>query len=1645
MDEGTVSPDRHESVPAEMVGETTHSRVTRVVAAGRTAIRKEFTGPAAPRRLGHELGMLKRLRGVAGVAQLLDEPRYPGSITLADAGQTSLADTPKPLAADHLIRVATALAEAVAAMHAGGVMHRDICPANIVISSDGAPRLVGFGLATSLAEIRPEFTHHSQIVGTLAYLAPEQTGRTGRPVDQRADLYALGATLYELATGAPPFGVGDPLRLTHDHLARVPAAPNAVNPALPEGISEIIMHLLEKEPDDRYQSAGGVVHDLRRLRDGDASVPVPRVGARDLPLRLLPPSRLIGREKEVVALSAAFDSALTGGCRGVLVGGAPGVGKTALVDQLRPLVTDNDGWFVAGKFDQYRRDLEFGGIFQAFRALGRLLLAEPEEELVALRERMLTALGPNAGLAAAAVPEFAALLGVPAEAGDPLTAQVRTQHTAVSALRAVASPKRPVVVFVDDLQWAGPTSVGVIDMVLREQVEGLLLVSAYRDDAHPAQPLASLLSQWRQQPGTTHVQLANLAAPGVAALVAEVLHMSQRDAGALARLIEPHTRGNPYETVELLNTLRQEQILTPTSAGWVWDEAALSSLLTRSQAAELATARLAGLPPACRAALEAMACLGGRAELSVLAVATASADVMDQGLAPALEAGVLVAETGAHDAVRFRHDRIREAIIAELGSERRRAVHLALARRLAVEPTLFAVAAEQYLPVIDSVTDDGERSVAAALLSRAAEQAALVGEYGQVHTMLSSALQLADPGDTPTLIQLHTRRLTALFCLGRLEEADEDYGIVDRLSTTALQRAEATCVQVRSLTNRKLYGDAIELAVTALRELGTTVPAPERLPELLERYFAYLYRWLDNTDDADDLGRPEITDPTTLAVTCLFNAVFPTATFAGDVFMQAWLSLEALQIWLDQGTARGLVGPASYSAATAIALRDDYGAAYRAARRIVAVGEARGYEPETSLARFVSSYFVCWFEPLEVSVGQAKRACDGLMQGGDLATAGYTVAHTYGGRLDFVPTLDIYAAEAETALAFVRRVGIEPMGQWVQAYQRLADVLRSETGDASREVAVDRCADDAAVPFYGDLSRAIVDAIFDDHQGLGNHSAAAMAALPFATGNYVTAVARVLRGLALAAGARTAAADQRAGLLAELAELIGWLGARAEDAPMNFLHLLRLLEAESAWAAGDMGAAALAFDAARDEVAGRQRPWHRALITERAARFALARGLQQVGVEVLGQARQMYLSWGASAKVAQLDSAYPVLRSPADTPGSVGDVRGQASLLSTETIDLLAILSASWALSSETTIDGLHSRVVDVLGAMTGATQVRLLLCGDDHPDWTLLTSEGAIPVDGIGSKPSVPMSVVRYTQRIPEPLAVVDATTDDRFARDPYFADSDRCSLLVLPIKSRGRLRAVLLLENRLIRGAFTADRLDAVKLIAGQLAVSLDNARLYADVAASRARIVTAADEARRRIERDLHDGAQQRLVALAMQLRAMRDGVAPDDDELRLQLERAVTLAGGALDELQELSRGIHPAVLARGGLGPALNALTRRTPLPVRLTVRVPERLSRQIEVSAYYTIAEALTNAAKHSRAETITVTVDHDTARGALHIEVTDDGVGGADFTGGTGLVGLKDRAEAQGGQIELRSSPGAGTTIRVRFPVTRTDGSAPI
>jgi signal transduction histidine kinase len=1564
-----------------------------------------------------------------------------------------------------------------------------------------------------------------------------------------------------------------------------------------------------------------LVYDLERLRAAKARPEASpfRIGERDVPLRLLPPSRLVGREGEVAALQAAFEEALAGRCRGVLLAGAPGVGKTALANELRSAVTGADGWFVAGKFDAYRRDLEFDAINQALRALGRLLLAELDEELAKVREQILGAAGPNAGLLTATVPEFEALLAVPPDPGDPLTADVRAQRAAVAVLRAVASPGRPLVVFIDDLQWAGRTALGVVDLLLTEgPAEGLLLVGAYREgDADAAHPLAAPLSRWRDQEGVRHLRLGGLPGPSLVAMVAEMLHVGTAAAAGLAEVIGPRTSGNPFQTVELLNELRRDGVLAATAHGWRWDAAAVRARVGRSELAGLPGGRAGAMPPASRQLVEAMACLGGRARLSLLQAATGEpAPVVERALAPALDEGLLVMEPGAQQAVRFRHDRIREVILGELKPLRRRTLQLAMARRLAAVPELFAVAAEQYLPVIDAVDDPAERHAVVGLLRRAAGQATLTGDYALVNTLLAAALRLIDPGETATLVTVHTGRHAALFSLGLLEEADEEYGMIEMLAATALDRADATWVQMSSLTQRNRFAESFGLGLDSLRELGITVPAADLLPARLDRQFGYLHQWLDRIGSTDDLDRPDITEPALLAAIRLLSAIPPPAYYAGDIATYGWLSLEALRIWLEHGPARTLVGPTSHAAFATVVVRGDYAAAYRAARRIVALGEARGYEPETSQARYVAAVLSCWFEPIEDCLAAAQRAREGLIAGGDLVYAGHVYNEAVSYQLDCAPLVDVYAAEVAGGLAFLRQTGSEHSGQVLDSHRRLAGVLRGEASTAAGGAAVpsDRYAGNPLALLFAHVTGAVGAAIFGDLAALARHTAAAMPLLAAAPCSYPIAGTRLLRGLALAGQARATDGDERAGLLSELDEVTAWLAERAADAPHNFSHLLLLVEAERAWAVGDFRAAELAFDAARLEAARLQRPWHRALIAERAAGFYLARGVEGVGYDLLAQARHAYLDWGATAKVAQLDRAFPALRPQPDVtaahgPGQPADRAYGSSTVTTGAIDLLGILAASQALSSETSVERLHSRVAEVLGAMTGATGVRLLLWSEDRQDWLLPVPDGsrsAVGVSGTSHERAVPMSVLRYVQRTGEPLVTDDATGDDRFARDPYFADVECCALLAVPVAGPGTLRAVLVLENRLIRGAFTAERLDAVKLIAGQLAVSLDNAQLYAQfgriadeqaalrrvatlvaqgaapasvfdavaaeikqlldaggvtlgryepdeevtvvahrgagaelsppgtrvshkgqnvttlvrhsqaparverhegtdgavaqfarrtgmrvsvgapvvvagrlwgvaiaywtgeesppadaekrmaqfaqlvataianaeaqaaLTASRARIVATADATRRRIERDLHDSAQQRLVSVVLRLRAARAMVPSDLGELAAELDSLGAELNGALDEVGEIARGIHPAALAKGGLRAALRALARRSPIPVNLDLRTKGRLPEHAEVSAYYVVAEALTNAVRHARASTVSVEVE--AVGEVLRVVVRDDGAGGAGFTGGTGLVGLKDRVEAIGGRMFLDSPRGAGTSLRVELPLAATD-----
>ncbi|MDG6108254.1 diguanylate cyclase [Dactylosporangium aurantiacum] len=1467
-------------MPDDLLYESGRTRVFRV-ASGPTrpgAIRKELTGPGAVERLRNELTMLGRLAGVPGVPLLLSKSDDQ-QVLLIDDGGTALAASivRAPMGVPELLDFAVELTEVVAAMHRRRVVHKDINPANVVVvRREAGPRrpiLIDFDLASTSAEERPGFTHHRDIIGTLPYIAPEQTGRTGWPVDQRADLYGLGSTLYELATGSPPFGHGDdPLRLTHDLLTRTPTPPSEVNPAVPASFSAIVAHLLEKEPDRRYQSAEGVLHDLRQLRDHYArgTEGTLEIGRRDFPGRLQAPARLVGRSAEIESARRAFSESVAGRCPGALISGDSGVGKSSLIDRLRPIVTEAGGWFVFGKFDQFRQGPGSDGVRQAMRALARMLLAEPETELAAARVRLHEALGADAAVMAAD-PEFGALLGVSTGTGttDPRTAQARLVQAGLAVLKSLAGPQRPIVMVIDDLQWASPTALGLFDAVYSSDgLPGLLLIGAYRhnevDDTHP---LAAALPRWRKQARPpVDITLGNLGPADVCQLLGELLRLPAHDLDAVGAAIRERTDGNPFDTVELVNALRREGALVPGESGWIWDPAALRHHVGRGDVVELIEARIAALADQTRELVYTMACLGGDVELGLLRAAIG--DPADAGgqltgmLAPALEDGLLVTEHGAATSVRFRHDRVRQAAYAGMSAMVRPARHLELARMLARFPQFEPVAAEQYLAAIDEVTELRERQTVAELFTVAAARARLQANYDLMDNYLAAAegLLAPDPGTDSGLRQrLGIERHTALFGSGRLDEADELY---TRVAPTIdpVQRAQLAVIQISSLAHRARPQEAVELGVGLLADLGHPAPAPADLPGVIDRGIDALRAWAISGSAADDLRRPDNEDPRAVAIASLIYRLIPASFFCGSPLMP-WLVTEARRLWDEGGPCADLVGALAHAPYVTVPSRQDYASAYTAVRRVLEVSHARGYDPAAGQAEYI--FAICaapWFEPLEDTIRHARQARELLLRGGDLYHACFTYYASIPQLLDSAPALADVVAEAEAGLSFAARIGNEWGATTIRGWPQAARALRGETAvlggfdDASFKLDEQLAAfsDNPIAAVNLRAAHALVSAIFGDADALVEHSGAAVPILPFVVPTQSMTLVLLMHGLALAERARVADAAQRAALLAELDERRAWLAGRAADCPANFLHLRRLLDAERAWASGDAMGALRAFDAARREVAGRQRPWQRAYITERLAKCLLAHNMEYTGQATLHEALHLYREWGAAGKVTQLEQDYPFLAGVRGSAAAVTSTGPFSGNVSASTIDMLAVVRASQALSSETTLAGLQDRVTEVLAAMTGASGVRIVLRIADASGWVLPHPVGdghnVLDIDHPDVAALLPLSAFRYAERTRQPLLVEDATRDDRFSRDPYLHDVPVCSLLVVPILSRGEPRAMLLLENRRIRGAFGPNRLDAVELIAGQLSVSLDNALLYAaleDKVTERTEALRAANE--------------------------------------------------------------------------------------------------------------------------------------------------------------------------------------------------------
>src|ERR1700756_377543 len=653
------------------------------------------------------------------------------------------------------LRLAIGLSAAVRQLHGRGFIHKDLKPANVMMEpSTGQVWLMGFGIASRLPRERQSAEPPEFIAGTLPYMAPEQTGRMNRSIDSRSDLYALGVTLYEILTGRLPFPASDPTEWVHCHIARQPIPPAERMPNIPGPVSAIVMKLLAKTAEERYQTALGLERDLQRcLAEWEAQHRIAEflLGEHDIPDRLLIPEKLYGRESEIKTLLAAFDRIVASDRPElVLVSGYSGIGKSSVVNELYKSLVPPRGLFTSGKFDQYKRDIPYAIFAQAFQSLLRQLLTKSEAELHKWRDALHEALGPNGQLIVDLVPELKLIIGEqpPAPELPPSDAQGRFQWVFRRFIGVFARPEHPLALFLDDLQWLDAATLDLIeDLLTRSDLQHLMLIGAYRDnEVTAAHPLRRTLDAIKSVGGkVAEIRLTPLAREDIRQLVADSLHCELERATSLAKVIHEKTNGNPFFAIQFFSALADQALLAfdHGEGRWSWDLGRIHAKGYTDNVADLMVGKLSRLPVETQNALKQLACLGNSAEFGMLRMLYEdSNEEMHAQLWEGVRAGLIFR---SEDSYRFLHDRVQEAAYSLIPQELRNEAHLRIGR------LLFArTPREKREDRIFEIVNQFNRCVPLITSPRECEQVAelnlIAGKRAQASTAYTSALTFFTAG-----------------------------------------------------------------------------------------------------------------------------------------------------------------------------------------------------------------------------------------------------------------------------------------------------------------------------------------------------------------------------------------------------------------------------------------------------------------------------------------------------------------------------------------------------------------------------------------------------------------------------------------------------------------------------------------------------------------------------------------------------------------------------------------------------------------------------------------------------------------------------------------------------------------------------------
>ncbi len=1486
------------------------------------------------------------------------------TVVLEDFAAQSLARylDHRTLAITEFFAIAIALTSTLAELHAHNLIHKNIEPSNILIASPGARgdggseasepasdgpviKLIDLGISSLLSREQQNLLAvvNRRLEGTLTHMAPEQTGRINRAVDQRADLYGLGVCLYQMLTGTLPFQADDPLELVHVHLTQLPQAPSRHRPEVPAALDAIVLRLLAKTPEERYQSAASVASVLGRCRQAHAQGRVAefRVEGTEGREYFHISQKLYGRQREVRMLLDAFSAACQGSTELLLVSGYSGIGKTALVYEVQKPIVGRRGRFVAGKFDQYQRNIPYASFVQAFRGLARELLREDPEALVRWRYRLMAVLGAQARLITELLPELETILG-PQPALPPLPAEEARHrfHGAFADFLRVFTSEHPIVIFLDDLQWADPGTLSLLEALVGEgRIGNVLFIAAYRDnEVHAVHPMQQAIDRIRARHGRVdEIHLTPLTRQDLGDFIGDTLYQSPSEIGELVELVLRKTAGNPFFVRQLLTALHDDGDLAfePIAGAWQWDLKAIERRAQSDNVVDLMVQRIHTLPPACAKALQLAACIGNSFDLYTLVLVSGSTlKHKTADLWPALQSGLIVpvgdgyrtaklydddgpagpgeAESSAiakEGRFAFLHDRVQQAAYSMVSDSERNPLHLRIAR-LWMEGSDDVASSKELFDIVNHyniglahITQDQERYRLVELNLAAAQRTQASSAFA---AMLQFALAATEA--LPAGAWQYRYDLACAVAITR-SEAEGLRGDYER-ALAALDQAQAhvrNTLDVCHLVERKIlfYKMSRDLNAAFATSSGTLAEFDIHLPRSpnqadLRAELARTEAILAGRSLADLAELPEMASPQQRAICRILQETWPVGFFLGSLGMHI-VAMKMVQLSAQHGNCPASAFGYMVYAFAQVFQFDNIDEGYRMGQVSLMLHER--FEDRTVEAKILDMWgglIQHYKEPIRCGKETLYRGFIRGMEAGDHQWASYCAANY--GHLSVVGdgTLSEAAAHLERALSVVGKYD-QTVTSTIQVSRETVASLIEGKDDPVRMVGrwadedfllrSARDNDDITSMFYVYFYKLIAAVVFDRREVLLSLQKDLGQTMAGGAGVWPNPVSHYLRALALLRVVGTLAPDERARHLDFVDHVLEKMRQWQVHAPENYTQMYELIAAEKCRLGGEIDRATRHYDAAIEAAREHGFIHDQALAAESAARCYRERGADKVADVYLREARYCYQRWGAHAKVAQLDDAHPQLRDGTMSQGHTTAPHQQEGMA----LDLLAVLRASHAISGELQRRELLQVLMRTMAESAGADRAILIFRGAEQDALTVEAvypeAQTPLPIPLLQSQ-DVPHGLVQLVARVGHTVRVGDVAAKNESVDEAYVRRARPRSVLCMPLTRLGQLIGVLYLENRLTPEVFTEERQQVLELLAAQAVVSIENARLY--------------DELEQRVEARTQEleRAQNRLADMARQA-----GMAEVATNILHSVGNLLTGVNAAVDALREGLGDMH----------------------------------------------------------------------------------------------------------------------------------------